>query len=136
MCSSDLYGCALHHLADAQGVSFVETKPEVCWQLPLRRTYEDRNYEDGTERLVVVLGEYDRRAWGSGGHDFAWYCTGNTEAHVGAEAVYQSSRDEIVALIGSGAYEVLVGLCREREELLRGNPGNASLAPHPADPTS
>lgn len=130
------YGCALHHLADAQGVSFVETKPEVCWQLPLRRTYEDRNYEDGTERLVVVLGEYDRRAWGSGGHDFAWYCTGNTEAHVGAEAVYQSSRDEIVALIGSGAYEVLVGLCREREELLRGNPGNASLAPHPADPTS
>ncbi|MCX6413872.1 MAG: hypothetical protein NTU77_04615, partial [Actinobacteria bacterium] len=32
------YGCALHHLAAREGVSFVETKPEVCWQLPLRRS--------------------------------------------------------------------------------------------------
>ena len=61
------YGCALHHLADAEGVSFVETKPEVCWQLPLRRSYEDRTLEDGTEYLVVVLGEYRRRDWGPGG---------------------------------------------------------------------
>ena len=58
------YGCALHHLADQEGVSFIETKPEVCWQLPLRRGYEDLEYEDGSERLVVVLGEYDRRNWG------------------------------------------------------------------------
>ncbi|MGA0209200.1 MAG: hypothetical protein ACO3LZ_04700 [Candidatus Nanopelagicales bacterium] len=128
------YGCALHHLANQEGVSFIETKPEVCWQLPLRRTYEDMEYEDGKERLVVVLGEYDRRGWGEGGHDFHWYCTGNTDAHVGTEPVYISSRDEIVALIGEEAYEVLAEMCAKRDVLLRKNPTDIALSPHPADP--
>ena len=79
------YGCALHHLAEQEGVSFIETKPDVCWQLPLRRSYDNVTYEDGRERSVVVLGEYDRRGWGAGGADFEWYCTGNTEAHTASE---------------------------------------------------
>ena len=33
-------GCALHLAALAQGRSHVELKPEVCWQLPLRREDE------------------------------------------------------------------------------------------------
>lgn len=128
------YGCALHHLANKEGVSFIETKPEVCWQLPLRRTYEDREYEDGTERLVVVLGEYDRRGWGEGGHDFPWYCTGNTDAHIAPDPVYVGSKDEIVALIGQEAYDLLADMCAKREALLKGNPTDPALAPHPADP--
>ncbi|MFP5372785.1 MAG: hypothetical protein ACLGI3_18850, partial [Actinomycetes bacterium] len=32
-------GCALHALALRTGRSVVETKPDVCWQLPIRRTY-------------------------------------------------------------------------------------------------
>lgn len=130
------YGCALHHLANKEGVSFIETKPEVCWQLPLRRTYENLEYEDGTERLVVVLGEYDRRGWGAGGHDLDWYCTGNTDAHVGAEPVYISSKDEIVALIGQPAYDVLADMCAQRDALLRRNPTDIALSPHPADPVT
>ena len=130
------YGCALHHLANKEGVSFIETKPEVCWQLPLRRTYENLEYEDGTERLVVVLGEYDRRGWGAGGHDLDWYCTGNTDAHVGAEPVYISSKDEIVALIGQQAYDVLAEMCAKRDALLRRNPTDIALSPHPADPVT
>lgn len=125
------YGCALHYLAEAEGVSFVETKPEVCWQLPLRRSYEEREYEDETERSVLVLGEYDRRSWGAGGHDFDWYCTGNTEAHIADDPVYVSSKDEIVALIGQPAYDELARLCKAREDLLRGN--SDGLSPHPAD---
>jgi hypothetical protein len=128
------YGCALHHLAAKEGVSFIETKPEVCWQLPLRRTYEDREYEDGKERLVVVLGEYDRRGWGEGGHDFQWYCTGNTDAHIAIDPVYVGSKDEIVALIGQAAYDVLAEMCAKRQALLKGNPTDPALAPHPADP--
>ena len=124
----------LDHLADQEGVSFIETKPEVCWQLPLRRGYEDLEYEDGSERLVVVLGEYDRSNWGEGGHDFPWYCTGNPEAHVATDPVYVGSRDEIIALIGQPAYDVLADLCDKREALLRANPTDAALAPHPADP--
>ena len=128
------YGCALHHLAAREGVSFVETKPEVCWQLPLRRTYENRKYEDEVERVVVVLGEYDRRGWGAGGHDLDWYCSSNTEAHVGTEAVYLSSRDEIVALIGLPAYSELARLCAAREKLLLTITDTTGLTPHPADP--
>lgn len=117
------YGCALHALADRLGVSFVETKPDVCWQLPIRRTYEDREYEDGTEQLVIVVGEYDRRGWGPGGHDLDWYCSGNTEAHVGADPVYITNRDELVELIGQPAYDKLVELIESR-----------TITRHPADP--
>jgi hypothetical protein len=131
------YGCALHALADREGVSFVETKPEVCWQLPLRRSYDNVKYEDGEERLVVVLGEYDRRAWGEGGHDLDWYCSGNTEAHVGSEPVYVSSKTEIIALIGEPAYQELARLCQARERLLLtvlDPTERPALMPHPADP--
>jgi hypothetical protein len=131
------YGCALHALADREGVSFVETKPEVCWQLPIRRSYDNLKYEDGEERLVVVIGEYDRRAWGEGGHDLDWYCSGNTEAHVGAEPVYVSSRTELIALIGEPAYDELVRLCQARERLLLtvlAPEDRLGLQPHPADP--
>ena len=115
----------------------------MCWQLPLRRSYENLEHEDGRERLVVVLGEYDRRGWGQGGHDFDWYCTGNTEAHTASEPVYINSKDEITALIGEAAYLELVKLCTQREELLtafnqRGrkseDAARIALSVHPADP--
>lgn len=129
------YGCALHHLAEAEGVSFLETKPEVCWQLPIRRSYEKRTIEDGTELLVVVVGEYQRQDWGAGGHDFPWYCSSNTDAHVGETAVFESGRDEIIALIGEPAYEELARLCRARLVLLEQGRSPLGLSPHPADPT-
>ena len=128
------YGCALHHLATAEGVSYIETKPEVCWQLPLRRSYDTRSYEDGTEKTVVVLGEYERRDWGAGGHDFQWYCTANTEAHIGSEPVFVSNQPEIVALIGQPAYDELSRLCRARDLLLQQKRFDLGLSPHPADP--
>jgi hypothetical protein len=134
------YGCALHALAEREGISFVETKPEVCWQLPLRRSYDTVSYEDGEERQVLVLSEYDRRGWGEGGHDFDWYCSGNTDAHIGTEPVYISSRTEIEALIGAEAYQELARICAARERLmltvLDAGQEDAlkALAPHPADP--
>ena len=128
------YGCALHHLAIREGVSFIETKPEVCWQLPVRRSYERRSYEDGTEHLVVVIGEYRRRDWGAGGHDFPWYCSSNSDAHIGTAPVYESNRDELVALIGPSAYDELARLCRAREVLRQEGRSPAAFSPHPADP--
>lgn len=128
------YGCALHHLAAREGVSFVETKPDVCWQLPMRRSYEKIEYDDGKERDVIVVGEFDRRAWGEGGHDLDWYCSGNTDAHIGSQPVYISNRDELVALLGEPAYEVLAGLCASRDALLATHRTDIGLAPHPADP--
>ena len=107
----DRSGCALHHLADDEGVPFVQTKPDVCWQLPLRRTYRTVERPDGTSYLEVSIGEYDRRGWGEGGHDLDWYCTGNPVAHVGVNPVYLSSRAELVELVGLPAYEEISRLC-------------------------
>ena len=82
--------------------------------------------QDGTTYVEVSIGEYDRRGWGPGGHDLDWYCSGNTEAHVGAEPVYQSSATELVALMGQPAYDVLAEKC---EAHLR---SRSALALHPA----
>ena len=68
-------GCALHGLALQQGRNPLETKPDVCWQLPIRRQYRSVERQDGTSYTEVSIGEYDRRGWGPGGHDLDWYCT-------------------------------------------------------------
>ncbi len=121
-------GCALHLLALDEGVDPLTTKPDVCWQLPLRRTYRTVERPDATTYLEVTLGEYDRRGWGEGGHDLDWYCTGNPSAHQGATPVYLSLRNEIIALIGEPAYDVLARHC----EQLLGTRRLLPLTVHPA----
>jgi hypothetical protein len=126
-------GCALHGLALRKGLHPLETKPDVCWQLPIRRTFDRVTRTDGTQVLVVSISEYDRRGWGAGGHDLAWYCSGNTEAHVGREPVFRSNGPELVAIMGAAGYEELARLCEERLAS-GGRKGRGVLAPHPADP--
>jgi hypothetical protein len=121
-------GCALHHLAESQGRDFLETKPDVCWQLPLRREYRTVTRTDDTSYLEISIGEYGRDGWGPGGADLDWYCSSNTEAHRGSEPVYLSQRAELVALMGTAAYEVLAGLCADFDA----RPGAAMR--HAADP--
>ena len=107
------FGCVLHHLALKEGRHFVDTKPDVCWQLPLRRSFETREVGE-REYSVTVIGEYERLAWGDGGDDFDWYCTSNTEAHVGVEPVYISNKTELIALIGVDSYYILAMHCDQR----------------------
>jgi hypothetical protein len=121
-------GCALHLLALAEGRPPLETKPDVCWQLPIRRSYATVERPDGTSYLEVTIAEYDRRGWGAGGHDLDWYCTGNTAAHVGDQPVFRSLRAELVELIGSAAYDVLSAHC---EQLLASRKA-LPLSLHPA----
>ena len=107
------FGCALHHLALKEQVHFVDTKPDICWQLPIRRSWETREYGD-EQITVVVISEYTRTAWGEGGADFDWYCTSNSEAHVGKVPVYQSSEVELTKMMGPKGYAELVELCDSR----------------------
>ena len=81
-------GCALHSKALKLGVEPWTMKPEVCWQLPVRRTQDWITRPDGSEILRTTITEYDRRGWGEGGLDLHWYCTGDPAAHVGAKPVY------------------------------------------------
>ena len=107
-------GCALHGLALREGISFVKTKPDVCWQLPIRRAYDEVERPDDTKVQVVTITEFDRRGWGPGGHDLDWYCSGSTEAHVAAEPVFVTEKGTLVELMGEAAYHVLAAHCEAR----------------------
>lgn len=121
------YGCALHAHALRTGRKPHTVKPDVCWQLPLRRQFREVDPGDGETYTEVSIGEYTRAGWGPGGADLDWYCSSNTEAHVGTEPVYLSNADELTALMGEEAYAVLADHCADFE---RGGP----RTPHPASP--
>jgi hypothetical protein len=109
------YGCALHGLALVEGANPLTLKPDVCWQLPIRRRFTEVDPGDGETYTEVEIGEYVRAGWGPGGHDFDWYCTSNTEAHVGTQPVYLSNRAELVALMGQAGYTELAQHCEAFE---------------------
>src|SRR5581483_6297011 len=83
-------GCALHSAALAHGERPMDWKPDVCWQLPLRR--EDQS--DSAGHVTSIVTQWDRRHWGDGGAEFAWWCTEAPEAFTGTVAVYESMVDE------------------------------------------
>lgn len=118
-------GCALHSKALRLGVPPLTMKPDVCWQLPIRRSQEWVTRPDGSEILKTTLTEYDRRGWGSGGADLHWYCTGDPAAHVGAQQVWESLADELTELLGAKAYAELAAMCKRRSQL-------GLVAVHPA----
>lgn len=123
-------GCALHSYALRTGRHPLETKPDVCWQVAIRRAYRTVERPDGTSYLEVTITEYDRRAWGAGGHDMDWYCTGSPDAHVAAEPVYVSCEPELRELIGDKAYDELAGHCRAHlDARLPLHPATARPAP-------
>jgi len=104
-------GCALHVLALRQGTHPMTTKPDVCWQLPLRK--EDK--EDGDGTVTTTLSEFSRAGWG---------CTEAPEAFTGAEPVYRSLETELRAMTGDELYEAIAAYLERRA-------GNAVLVPHP-----
>lgn len=119
------YGCALHGQALRDGVHPLDYKPDVCWQLPVRREQEWVKRPDGSRILLSVIGEFDRRGWGEGGLDLHWWCTSSPEAHGGSRPLYQEYEPELTALVGKDAYGKLAELCAARLE-------QGLIAVHPA----
>ncbi len=113
-------GCAFHTAAQSRGENFIDWKPEVCWQVPIRLDF----HIDDNEHETNILREWKRRDWGEGGDDFHWWCTEDPRAFVGSVPVYVSSRDEIIALVGQGAYDRIVELIESR--------GTEVFLPHPS----
>lgn len=113
-------GCALHSASVARNISFLDWKPEVCWQVPIRLDYQT----DENDHETNILREWKRRDWGDGGEDFHWWCTEDPRAFVGDKPVYVSSKEEISAMVGEAAYQRIV-------ELLESRPKETYL-PHPA----
>lgn len=114
-------GCALHLAALDRGQQPLELKPDVCWQLPLRR--EDTVADGG--HVTSTVTQWDRRHWGAGGDEFGWWCTEAPEAFSGHRPVFEEMAAEIAALVGRPVAEMLAGYLGERV----GGPGVP--LPHP-----
>lgn len=112
-------GCALHGWALKNDVKLTVAKPEVCWQLPLRRLEDWETRPDGSEKLRTTVTEYNRRGWGGGGEDFDWYCTSDPGCHTGDESLWSTHAEELRELIGAEAYAVVADHCRRREQMAR-----------------
>jgi hypothetical protein len=96
-------GCALHRAALERGERPLDLKPNVCWQLPLRR--EDTEEDDG--RVTSRVMQWDRRHWGEGGAEFHWWCTESSDAFIGKAPVYEHLRDELTEMVGAPVYDLL-----------------------------
>lgn len=114
-------GCALHQAALARGIEPLDTKPDVCWQLPLRR--EDST-EESTGRVITTVTQWDRKHWGGGGEEFHWWCTEAPEAFGGRRPVYESMGPELRALVGDEVYARLAAYLDTRKK-------GAVPLPHP-----
>jgi hypothetical protein len=114
-------GCALHQAAVAAGERPLDWKPEVCWQLPIRRLDEVDPYD----RVTTTIREWKRRDWGAGGEEFHWWCTDSREAFVDAKPVWQTMRDELVEMCGEQVYGQLASYLRAKQR------SNVTFLPHP-----
>jgi hypothetical protein len=118
-------GCALHRGALEAGERPLDWKPEVCWQLPLRR--EDSVAPDG--KVTSTVTQWDRRHWGEGGEDFHWWCTESPEAFLGRAPVYRTMKDELVATAGLAVYDRLAAYLDD----IRRRRGSAAPLGHPVE---
>ena len=116
-------GCAIHYAAISRGTSYVEMKPEVCWQLPLRRdeAVDDRGH------VTTTITQWDRKHWGDGGADFHWWCTEDPAAFTGHEPVYRTMRTELETMAGTKVYKRLAAYLAERTA----PKAKVTLLPHP-----
>ncbi len=114
-------GCALHRAALERGQAPMELKPDVCWQLPLRR--EDTVNADGS--VTSTVGQWERAHWGEGGAEFAWWCTEAPEAFRARRPVWRSLRAELTAMTGPAVYQRLAAYLEAREKA-------GPMLPHPA----
>jgi hypothetical protein len=93
-------GCALHLAALDAGESPIEWKPEVCWQLPIKVDWVQR--DDGGE--VATVRRWTRADWGEQGEEMAWCCTEGDLAYVGDRPVVDSLAEELREVVGNDVY--------------------------------
>jgi hypothetical protein len=109
-------GCAFHHLAARQGKHHTETKPFICWSVPLNFSQEEPEEPGGRDTTIVSAFTAD--AWGGTDDDeeadgrghLGWWCIDTPDAYRGARPVYRSMEHELRKGMGDAAYEEMAQL--------------------------
>jgi hypothetical protein len=107
-------GCALHHLAERQGLHHMTHKPTVCWQVPLHRTVEEHVANDGGTLEVHTIAAYERGHWGEGGSEFGWWCLEDDVAFVGRDPLFRTMEAELREMVGDPVFDELAGYLDRR----------------------
>ena len=89
-------------------------RPDVCWQLPIRRTQEWVERPTANRSSGPPSPSATAAAGAKGGADPDRYCSGSPDAYVGTKAVWQSFASELTELPGKAAYGELAKLCTRR----------------------
>jgi hypothetical protein len=98
-------GCAFHHLALRTGLHPSDTKPEICWSVPLNFSDEEPVEPGGRETTIVSA--FTAQAWD--GH-IGWWCIDTPEAYTATEPVYRTFEHELRKGMGDAGYERMVEL--------------------------
>ena len=109
-------GCAFHHLALRTGAHPADTKPFICWSVPLNFSSEEPEEPGGVTTTIVSAFTAD--AWGGTEDDeepdgrghVGYWCIETPDAYSGTAPVYRSFEHELRKGMGDEAYEVMVGL--------------------------
>lgn len=115
-------GCALHQAALQGGHRPMDLKPEVCWQVPLRRV----DSVDEVGHVTSTVREWKRRDWDEGGQEFHWWCIEEAQAFsCGGDTVLSTMAGELAAMVGQPVYELFLATLADRGPA-------TTVVPHPA----
>ena len=101
-------GCAFHHLALRTGRHPSDTKPDICWRVPLNYSEEEPVEPNG--RDTTIISAFSAEAWGG---DIGWWCVDTADAYIGAEPAYRTFEHELRKGMGDASYERMVELLLE-----------------------
>jgi hypothetical protein len=119
-------GCAFHHLALRTGRHPADTKPEICWSVPLNFSDEEPVEPGGRETTIVSA--FTAAAWD--GH-VGWWCIDTPEAYTAAAPVYRTFEHELRKGMGDAGYERMVELLGEIPAPRFPMPGQRVTSPLP-----
>ena len=104
-------GCALHRAALERGQAPMDLKPDVCWQLPLRR--EDTADPDGS--VTSTVGRMGQGALGSRRRRVCLVVHGSAGGLPGGDRRLAPHAARAGALVGDGVFELLAPYLEARE---------------------
>ena len=99
------------HWRSSTGKNPLETKPDVCWQLPIRRTFRNVERQDGTSTPRSRSASTTGAAGGPAATTWTGTARATPRRTSRAEPVYVTHEAELAELMGTAAYDELVRHC-------------------------
>jgi hypothetical protein len=107
-------GCAFHHLAARTGKHHSDTKPDICWAMPIQYNERLPLTDDGPEQ--VVLSPVTADTWGGrdkeldGDEYMGYWCMDVPDSYNGEKPFYRTNEIELRKIMGNEDFEFLADI--------------------------